>query len=404
MNNVYSVARVNRYIKHMISSDFLLGNIQVEGEVSNTVYNRSGHIYFTLKDEYSSLDCVMFAGNRHGLGFQMKDGDRVVVTGGVDVYEKAGSYKLYARKIALYGMGILYERFLKLKNELEERGMFAAEYKKEIPAFPKRLGVVTAATGAAIRDIASISKRRHPGIEIILYPAVVQGERAAESIVRGIETLDRSGVDVIIAGRGGGSIEDLWAFNEEEVAYAIFHCETPVISAVGHETDFTIADFVADLRAPTPSAAAELAVPDICEILESLNAAERHLDLLMKRKLEAAILRNKAYAERLGALSPRNRVLRSRERLNLLSERLQNGAGNHLERKKHRLRLLSERLDGHSPLKKLSQGYSYVSAGTGKAVTSIRNVRPGDLLTIHVTDGIIEAETKTITEAGIANG
>ncbi len=404
MNNVYSVIKVNRYIKHMINSDFLLGNIRVEGEVSNTVYNRSGHIYFTLKDEYSSLDCVMFAGNRHGLQFPMKDGDKVIVSGRVDIYEKAGSYKLYAVNIELAGLGILYEKFLALKNELEERGMFADVYKKNLPGFPRSIGVVTAATGAAIRDIASISKRRNPGIRIVLYPAVVQGEKAAASIVRGIDVLDRYGVDVIIVGRGGGSIEDLWAFNEEEVAYAIFNCNTPVISAVGHETDFTIADFVADLRAPTPSAAAELAVPDIYDILESLNAAEKKLGLIMQGKTDAERLRLKAFLNRLNALSPQNKLLRIKERLNAFKDIITVLEKNYISDKKHVLGVLAERLDGLSPLKKLSQGYSFVNDSSGKAVTSIGTVDIGDILTINVSDGIIEAETKSIKEAVRING
>ena len=244
----------------MFVQDFMLNRISVRGEVSNCKYHRSGHIYFTLKDEGGALSCVMFAGSRRGLAFPMKDGDRVVVRGAVDVYERDGRYQLYAREIALEGAGLLYERFLALKAELEEMGMFAPEYKQPIPAYVKRLGIVTAPTGAAVRDIQNIALRRNPFIQLILYPALVQGEGAKESIVRGIETLDALGLDAIIVGRGGGSIEDLWAFNEECVARAIFNCRTPVISAVGHETDTTIADFVADLRAPTPSAAAERCV------------------------------------------------------------------------------------------------------------------------------------------------
>ena len=259
MNNVYSVGQVNRYVKNMFTQDYFLQNIYVKGEVSNCKYHSTGHIYFTLKDEGGTLKCVMFAGSRRGLAFRMKDGDKVIAGGRVDVYERDGVYQFYAKEITLEGAGALYERYLALKQELEDMGMFAQEYKQPIPEFAHRVGIVTSPTGAAIRDIINVSTRRNPFIQSILYPALVQGEGAAASIVRGIRMLDEAGVDVIIVGRGGGSIEELWAFNEEEVARAIFECHTPVISAVGHETDFTIADFVADLRAPTPSAAAELA-------------------------------------------------------------------------------------------------------------------------------------------------
>ena len=252
MKNVYSIRQVNLYISNMFRQDFMLNRIYVKGEVSNCKYHTSGHIYFSLKDDSGSLACVMFAGNRSGLKFQMQNGQSVIVLGSISVYERDGKYQLYAREIIQDGMGLLYEKFQALKQELEEMGMFAPEYKQPIPAFSRRVGIVTAPTGAAIRDIMNISYRRNPYVQLILYPALVQGEEAADSIVRGIELLDQSHVDVIIVGRGGGSMEDLWAFNEEKVSRAIFQCETPVISAVGHETDFTIADYVADLRAPTP--------------------------------------------------------------------------------------------------------------------------------------------------------
>ena len=256
MHNIYTVAQVNAYIKNMFTQDFLLHAITVRGEVSNCKYHSSGHVYFTLKDSAGAIACVMFAGSRKGLSFRMEDGQQVQVTGTVDVYERDGRYQLYARQIERDGEGKLYERFAELKRKLEELGMFSPEYKQEIPKYIHTLGIVTAPTGAAVRDIINISTRRNPYIQIILYPAIVQGDQAAASIVRGIEVLTKRAVDVIIVGRGGGSIEDLWAFNEEEVAEAIFNCPIPIISAVGHETDTTIADYVADMRAPTPSAAA----------------------------------------------------------------------------------------------------------------------------------------------------
>ena len=277
MKNTYSVGQVNRYIKNMFTQDYLLQKIYVKGEVSNCKYHTSGHIYFSLKDETGTLNCVMFAGHRRGLAFAMKNGDKVIVGGSVDVYERDGRYQMYAKEITLEGAGTLYERYLALKQELEDMGMFAQEYKQPIPRFIRRLGVVTAPTGAAVQDIRNISYRRNPYLQIILYPALVQGAGAAESIVKGIQMLDKTDVDVIIVGRGGGSIEDLWAFNEEIVARAIFECSTPIISAVGHETDFTIADFAADLRAPTPSAAAELAVDDYRSVIEAVSIYRQRL-------------------------------------------------------------------------------------------------------------------------------
>ena len=285
MNNVYSVGQVNTYIKNMFTQDFMLSRISVKGEVSNCKYHTSGHIYFSLKDETGTINCVMFAGQRRGLAFAMKNGDKVVVQGSVSVYERDGRYQLYAREISLEGAGLLYEKYLALKQELEEMGMFAPEYKQPIPRFIKILGVVTAPTGAAIQDIRNISYRRNPYLQIVLYPALVQGDGAVRSIVRGIQMLDAYGVDVMIVGRGGGSIEDLWAFNEEEVARAIFNCETPIISAVGHETDTTIADFVADLRAPTPSAAAELAVCDYRSVEEGFREYEKKFQHSLERHL-----------------------------------------------------------------------------------------------------------------------
>ena len=250
IRNVVTVGQLNSYIKNMFTQDYLLQRIFVKGEVSNCKYHSSGHIYFTLKDSRGTISCVMFAGSRSGLSFRMSEGQQVIVGGTVDVYERDGKYQLYAKQIMLDGSGQLYERFEMLKRELEESGMFAREYKQPIPRFIRTLGVVTADTGAAVRDIIQVAGRRNPYVQIILYPAIVQGEAAVGSIVRGIRALEALGVDVMIVGRGGGSIEDLWAFNEREVAQAVFDCSVPIISAVGHETDTTIIDFVSDLRAP----------------------------------------------------------------------------------------------------------------------------------------------------------
>ena len=292
MQNVYTVKQVNAYIRNMFAQDFMLNRIYVKGEVSNVKYHTSGHIYFSLKDESGTIACVMFAGQRSGLSFRMREGQQIIVLGSISVYERDGTYQLYAKEIRLDGAGLLYERFLALKQELEEMGMFAPEYKRPIPPYVRTLGVVTAPTGAAVRDIINITKRRNPYVQIILYPALVQGEGAAESIVKGIRMLEEKKVDVMIVGRGGGSIEDLWAFNEEIVARAVFESTVPVISAVGHETDMTIIDYVADLRAPTPSAAAELAVCEIRKVDEKMEnyARKMHRSLVQKLNMTRRVL------------------------------------------------------------------------------------------------------------------
>lgn len=395
MKTIFSVGQINRYVKNMFTQDFILQKIYIKGEVSNCKYHTSGHIYFSLKDETGVLSCVMFAGHRRGLAFRMKDGDRVVVGGAVDVYERDGKYQLYAKEIALEGAGALYERFLALKAELEEMGMFAQEYKQSIPSFVRRLGVVTAPTGAAVQDIRNISLRRNPYLQIILYPALVQGEGAADSIVRGIHMLDQADVDVIIVGRGGGSIEDLWAFNEEKVARAIFECRTPVISAVGHETDFTIADFVADLRAPTPSAAAELAVADFRQILQNIVSFRERLYRGMQQKIKLARAQMEQYQLRLQYLSPESRLRDNRQRLIDLDARLRRNMQNRLAEERHVLGIYLERYRGLSPLSKLNQGYSFVADCKGRGITSTEQIHPGDVVEISVTDGVIEAEVRS---------
>ena len=395
MKNIFSVGQINRYVKNMFTQDFILQKIYVKGEVSNCKYHTSGHIYFSLKDATGVLSCVMFAGHRRGLAFRMKDGDRVVVGGAVDVYERDGRYQLYAKEISLEGAGALYERFLALKTELEEMGMFAQEYKQPIPAFIHRLGVVTAPTGAAVQDIRNISLRRDPYLQIILYPALVQGEGAADSIVRGIHMLDQAEVDVIIVGRGGGSIEDLWAFNEEKVARAIFECRTPIISAVGHETDFTIADFVADLRAPTPSAAAELAVADFRQILQNIAGLRDRMQKAMQRRAELGRAQLMQYQMRFQYLNPEAKLRDNRQRLADLDELLRRAMKNRIAEERHMLGIYLERYRGLSPLYKLNQGYSFVSDREGNGIISTKQVHSGDLLEISVTDGVIEAEVRS---------
>ncbi|MCQ2507392.1 MAG: exodeoxyribonuclease VII large subunit [Dorea sp.] len=389
--SIYTVKQVNAYIKNMFTQDYMMNRIYVKGEVSNCKYHSTGHIYFSLKDESGTIACVMFAGHRSGLSFRLSDGQQIVVFGAVSVYERSGSYQIYVKQIRLDGEGVLYERFQMLKKELEEMGMFDPCYKKPIPAYAKRIGIVTAPTGAAIRDIINISKRRNPYVQLILYPALVQGAGAKESIVKGIRVLEKADVDVIIVGRGGGSIEDLWAFNEEMVARAVFDCSIPVISAVGHETDWTICDFVADRRVPTPSAAAEIAVADVSQILSEFDSYQRKLELQMRQKLHISRLKLDGYRARLGYLHPGEQLRKKQmqtmeyeDKLSMLMER-------RLRDSRHRFELYLEKMDGLSPLKKLNQGYAFLTNKEGKTIRKTTDVNTGDSLSVYVTDGVIQA-------------
>lgn len=375
----------------MFTQDYLLQGLLVKGEVSNCKYHASGHIYFTLKDPGGVVNCVMFAGNRAGLSFRLAEGQQVIVGGAVDVYAKEGKYQLYARQIRLAGSGLLYEKYEQLKRELEESGMFAPEYKQPVPKYIRTLGVVTADTGAAVRDIIQITKRRNPYVQIILYPAIVQGEAAVPSIVRGIRALEKLGVDVMIVGRGGGSIEDLWAFNEREVAQAVFDCSVPVISAVGHETDTTIIDFVADLRAPTPSAAAELAVADIGEIMGEIEGYRSRLQQGIQRKLKDSRMAVKQRELQLKAVSPAGRIREQKLGLIGMEEQLQHRMSKLLQEKRHELELYIQRLKGLSPLEKLSSGYAYVSDREGRNIRSVKQVEAGQQVRVRVRDGSFEA-------------
>ena len=394
--NVYTVKQVNSYIKNMFTQDFMLNRIYVKGEVYNCKYHTSGHIYFSLKDESGTIACVMFAGQRGGLSFHMREGQQIIVLGSVNVYERTGSYQLYAQEIRLDGEGTLYEKYQMLKQELEEMGMFAPEYKKAIPRYAKRIGVVTAPTGAAVRDIMNISARRNPYVQLLLYPAQVQGEGAKESIVRGIRMLETKNVDVIIVGRGGGSIEDLWAFNDECVARAIFDCQVPVISAVGHETDVTIADYVADLRAPTPSAAAELAVWDYRQLQGYLDECRLRMNRSMTGTIRINRLRLKELDVRLSYLHPRHKLQDQQQRLIELEEELRTLMRDRVKEARHRLAIQIEKLNGLSPVRKLNQGFAYVEEADGGVVKSIRQVEKGDELTVYVTDGLIRTSVKAV--------
>ena len=397
MQNVYSVAQVNTYIKNMFSQDYMLRSISVRGEISNCKYHSFGHIYFTLKDKLCTISCVMFAGNRAGLSFPLKEGMQVVVSGNIDVFERDGKYQLYAKKIILDGTGQLFERYEALKLSLQERGMFAPEYKQPIPRYIRTLGVVTAKTGAAVRDIINIATRRNPYVQIIVYPAVVQGEYAVPSIVAGIKALEKAGVDVMIVGRGGGSIEDLWAFNEEAVAQAVFDCTVPIISAVGHETDTTIIDYVSDLRAPTPSAAAELAVWEVDALEKQLLSYESYMRERMENRIERYRFLLSHKELQVKQFSPQSKIQTMRFATIRVQEQLQTAMERRVQDYRRELAVRIERLKGVSPLDKLNQGFSYVEDANGRTVNDITGVMQGDLLTIQVKNGKIRTKVEEVT-------
>jgi len=391
MNQVYTVSQLNSYIKGMFQSDMSLAGIAIQGEVSNCTYHSSGHIYFTLKDKGSRIACVMFAGNRRGLDFTMRDGMSIVAIGTVGVYERDGKYQLYASRIMKEGYGELYEKLELLKKKLLEEGLFNDVYKKKIPYYSKKIGIVTAQTGAAIQDIINISSRRNPYVQLYLYPALVQGEGAAESIAAGIRYLDKMDMDVLIVGRGGGSFEDLFAFNEEVVVRAIYECETPVISAVGHEVDTTLSDYVADLRAPTPSAAAELAVISVSQIYERISEYRRILNNCIQAQVNEKRHAIDAYAAKLKYVSPEMQLQNKRMYAAELENRLNNIMNDKMKAYKNRLILCAEKLKVLSPLHRLSGGYSYVTDAAGNALESISSVEEGDNIIVTLKDGNLEA-------------
>ena len=431
----YSVGQISSYIKGLFEQDFLLKSVQVEGEISNLKYHSSGHIYFTLKDEKAAIGGIMFANYARSLKIRLRDGMKVRVSGSISTYERGSSYQIYAKSIAEAGLGVLYQRFMETKQRLEEMGLFDPAYRKPIPQYAMRIGVVTAPTGAAIQDIVNITHRRNPFAQLILYPALVQGEYAPASIIKGIETLDRMGLDVLIVGRGGGSLEDLWAFNEEAVARAIFDADTPVISAVGHETDVTIADYVADLRAPTPSAAAELAVFDVRAYADAVRQKRQRLASAVNARFEQKRLLLSHAEARLRRYDPRARMNEYRLRTAYAQDSLDNAVKRRLEASKqglsereknlqsgmeealslarerldtalyslrsdmetahlsavHRLDLSAARLDGLSPLKRLGSGYAFAEA-KGRALTDSTQVTAGDRIKLYLKQGRLLTE------------
>lgn len=397
MEQAFTVSQVNSYIKNMFGQDYVLSRIWLKGEVSNCKYHPSGHIYFTLKDETGQMACVMFASARTGLCFQLSEGQSVVVFGSISVYERDGKYQLYAKEIHLDGLGLLYEKYELLKKQLLNEGLFESTHKLPIPSYPKSIGIVTAKTGAAIQDIISISQRRNPYVQLILYPAKVQGENSAQSIVAGIKALDAYGVDTIIIGRGGGSIEDLWSFNEEIVARAIYECKTPIISAVGHETDTTIADYVADMRAPTPSAAAELAVNDVSLLETKLSTYHMTFAQHMIHRIQLQKKKSEQYRMKLTYASPMYQLRQNRQYLVDMQEKLMRLSHAKVDSNRQRLAILIERIKGRSWMDKLQSGFSYVQDEQGNNVRSVKKINKGDSLFIRMTDGTVEAVAKQVT-------
>jgi len=398
---VLTVSQVNAYISKLFQCDDVLSAVYMKGEISNCKYHSSGHIYFTLKDASAQIACVMFASNASRLKLRLEEGLGVIAHGTVRVFERDGKYQLYVDSVRPDGIGALYEQYERLKRKLEQEGIFDPAHKKEIPFYSKKVGIVTAKTGAAVQDIMSISKRRNPYVQLFLYPAQVQGVGAAESVIRGITLLQEADVDVIIIGRGGGSLEDLWAFNDETLARVIYDCKIPVISAVGHETDFTIADYAADLRAPTPSAAAELAVCEIQAVLGKL--IDMHSDLYHGIMLNIESNRQKAerMSLKLRMNSPRSRVEQQRKILERAQDMLPRLMRNRIGDKKHQLQLYINTMKGLSPLNKLQSGFSYVSDENGKNISSVKAVEEGNLVNIAVTDGYIDAKVIGIRESNL---
>lgn len=396
------VSEVNKYIKRIFLGDVILSNVQVEGEISNFKSHYSGHVYFSLKDEQGKINCVLFKNYKENMPSALKDGDKVVATGYVSVYEKEGNYQLYVRKIERSGIGDLYRAFEELKLKLEKEGLFDSAHKKELPVFPKKIGVVTSSSGAAIKDIITVIKRRCPVVDIILYPTLVQGINAPESICEGLRYLDkREDIDVIILGRGGGSIEELFAFNDERLARTIYHMEKPVISAVGHETDYTIADFVADCRAPTPSAAAEIATPDVSEMLSILD--EKYNSLIraftfkksdMKMRLD--YLYNNLYFH-----NPINKIRELAQEQDSLLKRLSMIMNMRLSSYRDRIENLNRSIKHLNPVSSLERGYGIVTTLNGETVSSVEDISIDEVLRIFIKDGLLEVKVVNISKEGL---
>ena len=387
-----SVTDLNKYIKNKIADDEYLSNILIKGEISNFKHHYTGHLYFTLKDENSLIKCIMFKSYAQKLNFEPKDGMKVYILGSVSVFERDGVYQIYAKVMEEDGLGDLYTKYQKLKEELEKKGLFAQSHKQKIPMMPKVIGVLTSQTGSVIRDIINVSTRRNPNVYIRLLPVPVQGEGAAEKIAEGIEYMNKNQLaDVIILARGGGSLEDLWPFNEEIVAHSIYESKIPIISAVGHETDFSISDFVADLRAPTPSAAAELAVPDIYEVKQKINTYQNRLKMALTKKLEIMKLRYDKCMSSSVFREPTRRIQENYIKIDSYVKQLENLINKIKEKNKNKYIELVSKLDTLSPLKTLTRGYSIIEKD-GKIVKSITDLQTEDNISIRLKDGEKQAK------------
>ena len=384
-----TVTDLNKYIKDKVAADEYLNNVLVKGEISNFKHHYTGHMYFTLKDENSLIKCIMFKSYTANLNFVPKDGMKIMVLGTVSVFERDGVYQIYCKAMKEDGMGNLYQAYEKLKMQLEQEGLFNKEHKKPIPFMPKTVGVLTSQTGSVIRDIINVSTRRNPNVYIRLLPVPVQGEGAAVKIAKAIEIMNEKHLaDVIILARGGGSLEDLWPFNEEIVARAIYNSELPIISAVGHETDFSISDFVADLRAPTPSAAAELAVADIDEVNAKLLNYNNRFKLSLKKKTQVMRLEYEKCMQRPAFSNPLQKINENYILLDKISKVMENGITNKINKSKTEAMKWMSKLDALSPLKTLTRGYS-IAQKAGKMIKSINDVKSGDRISIRVVDGDI---------------
>lgn len=391
--NPITVTDLNKYIKGRIDNDEMLNNVLVKGEISNFKNHYTGHMYFTLKDENSLIKCVMFKTYTTHLSFMPKDGMKVIILGGVSVFERDGVYQIYAKAMKEDGLGNLYVAYEELKNKLSNEGLFDEKYKKPIPFMPKTIGVLTSNTGAVIRDIINVSTRRNSNVNIRLYPVPVQGSGAGEKIAEGIEFMNKNKLaDVLIIGRGGGSIEDLWPFNEEVVARAIFNSKIPIISAVGHETDFTIADFVADLRAPTPSAAAELAVANIDDVRENLRAYNNRYKVSLKKKIELMKMSYEKCMTRQAFKNPTQKINEQYMLIDMKVKSLQNSIL--LKIKEDKTKFVKEvaKLDALSPLKTLTRGYSIISKQDGRIAKEVKDLSQGEKVSIRLSDGKVDAQ------------
>jgi exodeoxyribonuclease VII large subunit len=394
-----SVSALNNYVKKMIDADFILNNLNIKGEISNFKMHSSGHLYFSLKDESSKINCIMFKTYASNLKFKPKDGEEVVVKGKVSVYEKDGAYQLYCYEMKQEGIGELYVAFQEMKNKLEKEGLFDIAHKRPIPKLPRRVGIITSPTGAAVRDIINVARRRNKSMELLLYPALVQGGSASEDIIRGLEILNnREDVDVIILARGGGSIEELWAFNNERLAYAVYNSKKPVITGVGHETDFTIVDFVSDLRAPTPSAAAEIAVPSLEDLKERLQNYMDSLSFSINNTLRKSYNKTELLKKTLEIHSPMNYIINQYNHIDNLQRNLTMKLSSRLELKKEGLSRLNAVLEAHNPLKVLSKGYALIEDLEGNIISQKDSLKYSEEVLITVKDGKIRAGLKFIKE------